>query len=282
MIVKPLVLNAPGLVWKPRKDAWEARWCARTDLVQRGFVPKSQHLWTGMVPTPAQEAYIQEQCRILQSEMLIWGRGGLGGVTSKLDGTLNGLIRAYMTDKDSDYHKKRYHSKVRQNSTLRRIDKKHGHEQLKDINARVLRAWHKEWSHDNTKVAIGHSFIAQIRTICTFGKTIFEDPECRRLKEILHDMRFPSPRAREERLTAEQVIAVRQGAHNFAHPSIALAQAFQFELMLRQKDVIGEWVPMSEPGMSDTFRDGFKWMRGLRWEEIDQDLILRHTPSKKG
>jgi hypothetical protein len=30
--------------------------------------------------------------------------------------------------------------------------------------------------------------------------------------------------------------------------SIALAQAIQFDCALRQKDVIGEWVPESEPG----------------------------------
>src|SRR5438045_9078539 len=112
-IVKPLIRNAPGLVWKPRAASWEARWCARTDLVQRGFVPKSQRLWCGMVPTTLQEAYIVDTCHQLQTEMLIWGRGGLPEGQGTLDGTLGGLIRAYLTDKDSDYHKKRYHSKKR-------------------------------------------------------------------------------------------------------------------------------------------------------------------------
>jgi site-specific recombinase XerD len=64
-------------------------------------------------------------------------------------------------------------------------------------------------------------------------------------------------------------------------PSIALAQAFQFELMLRQKDVIGEWVPIREPGISDVQADGLKWLRGIRWEEIDQNMVLRHLTSKR-
>jgi hypothetical protein len=51
--------------------------------------------------------------------------------------------------------------------------------------------------------------------------------------------------------------------------------------MLRQKDVIGEWVPMSEPGLSDTFHAGMKWLRGLRWEEIDDNLTLAHETSKR-
>jgi site-specific recombinase XerD len=63
---------------------------------------------------------------------------------------------------------------------------------------------------------------------------------------------------------------------------MALAQALQFELMLRQKDVIGEWVPLKEPGISATVGPKGKWISGLRWEEIDQNLILRHTTSKRG
>jgi hypothetical protein len=43
-------------------------------------------------------------------------------------------------------------------------------------------------------------------------------------------------------------------------PSITLAQAFQFEVMLRQKDVIGEWAPGSEPGVSAVTHAGQKWL----------------------
>jgi hypothetical protein len=45
---------------------------------------------------------------------------------------------------------------------------------------------------------------------------------------------------------------------------------------LSQKDVIGEWVPVSEAGASDVVSDGLKWLRGLRWPAIDDNLILRH------
>lgn len=278
---KPHVENAPGLTWKPRKQAWEARWHARTDLIGKGFLPKSQRLWIGVEPSLVEAAMISDACNRLQNEMLIWGRGGTPQFAA-LDGTLGGLIKAYQTDKDSSYHKKRYQSRQRQDNTLQRIMKRHGDEVLADINARLVLAWHKEWSDNHTKVAMGHAFIANLRILCTFGKTIFEDAECRRLKDILHEMRFPSPKAREERMTAEQAIALRKAAHAHGHPSIALAQAFQFDLMLRQKDVIGEWVPIGEPGpLSDIVRGNMKWVRGLRWDEIDDKLVLRHMTSKK-
>jgi hypothetical protein len=83
------------------------------------------------------------------------------------------------------------------------------------------------------------------------------------------------------RLTAAQAIAIRAKAHEMGRPSIALAQAFQFELMLRQKDVIGEWVPLAEPGISAVQADGLKWLRGIRWEEIDSNMILTHVTSKR-
>jgi hypothetical protein len=39
--------------------------------------------------------------------------------------------------------------------------------------------------------------------------------------------------------------------------------------------VIGEWVPKGEPGQSDVFTENDKWVRGLRWSQIDAKLILR-------
>ena len=78
-------------------------------------------------------------------------------------------------------------------------------------------------------------------------------------------------------MTAEQARAICAKAHEKGRPSIALAQALQFEAGLPQKDVIGEWIPIDEPGEDSnvTFEDKEKWVRGLRWENIDQNLILR-------
>jgi len=70
-------------------------------------------------------------------------------------------------------------------------------------------------------------------------------------RTALSKMRFAMPQPRKERLTSAQANAIRAKAHEMGRPSIALAQAFQFELMLRQKDVIGEYVPIAEAGISD-------------------------------
>lgn len=278
--MKPHVENAPGLVWQQKGDGWKAIWRARADLIDRGFSPKNRTLWTGVEPSPADAAYISDNCQRLQAEMLVFGRGA--PAVNPFDGTLRTLVNCYQTDPDSTYHKKRFAVRKNHDISLRLLVAEHGDECLCDIKARLLKAWHKEWSNDGEKIAIAHAFIGHLRTLFGFGFTMLEDPECERLVSVMHLMRFPMPKPRTERLTADQAVAVRAAAHKRAWDSMALAQALQFELMLRQKDVIGEWVPVSEPGISAVVGPKGKWVMGLRWEEIDQNLILRHNTSKRG
>jgi hypothetical protein len=80
-------------------------------------------------------------------------------------------------------------------------------------------------------------------------------------------------------MTAAYVEQFVAKAIEMGHPSIALAQLLQDTLICRQKDVIGEWIPVSEPGLSDIVAGLQKWMVGLRLEEIT-GTILTHRLSK--
>lgn len=280
-MTKPVkVRNAPGLVWKKRRNGHEARWQARTDMIAKGFPIKSMKLWTGAgEPSKIEWDVIADRCNELQQEMLVFSRGGLPDV-GPFDGTLRSLMRAYKTDPDSRYRKIRYGSRVHYDALMSLIEAEHGDRVLADLKARSFLRIHEDWTKEG-KIAIGHAKIKMLRILFGFGTTMLEDGDCTRLSAILKQMRFPSPKPRTERLTAAQAIAIRAKAHEMGRPSIALAQAFQFEIMLRQKDVIGEWVPLREPGISDIQADGMKWLRGIRWEEIDQNMTLRHMTSKR-
>jgi len=275
----PVIENAPGLTWRPRLVGWEARWQARTDLVKRGFTPKTIRLWKGTVPTAAEIAFIQDRCGKLQAEMLVWGRGGLPDATS-FTGTMRSLIACYETDPDSSYRKLRFHTREQYGSLTRRLVRDCGEIELHSIKARDILRWHEGWTAGG-HIAMAHSLVGMLRTLFNFGATILENDECERLAGVLHRMRFKMPKPRNERLTYEQACAVREKAHYLGLHSIGFAQAMQFDLMLRQKDVIGEWVPMSEPGLSDTTFGQEKWLRGARWEEIDANLVFRHVTSKR-
>jgi hypothetical protein len=172
---------------------------------------------------------------------------------------LSDLIRIYSTDPDSTFHRLRYHIRTAHAALLRRIGERHGPVSLQDIKARSIVAWHRDWiGPGGSKVAAGHAFIAQLRTMVNFGATMLEDREALRLAQILYGMRFQSSSPHAQRITADQATALRYEAHKEGWFSIALGQAFQFEVVLRQKDVIGEWVPESKPGASEMLHKGEK------------------------
>lgn len=281
------VKSAPGLKWVKRDNGvFEARWRCRADLVEKGYLVKSVKLWSGTGdPTLEEWDFITDTCAQLQQEMQVWARGGLPTV-NVFNGTIGGLIYCYRNDPDSKFRKKedkggiRYASRVHYDALMSMIDREHGYKVLSEIKGRTVQHWYDEWSARS--LATAHAKIKMLRTLFKFGIAFLEDDDCARISAVLREMKFRMPKARNERLTADQAIAVRAKAWELGRPSIALAQAFQFELMLRQKDVIGEWVPMSEPGISDTFdKAGNKWLRGIRWEEIDQNLTLSHVTSKR-
>ena len=91
--------------------------------------------------------------------------------------------------------------------------------------------------------------------------------------------KFKGAPARKERLTYAQVVAFRGAAHRLNRPSAALWLTLQYELGLRRRDVIGEWVD-DEIG-TDGIRHGKRvWRDGLTWSNIDADGVLRKLVSK--
>lgn len=290
MTDRPHIDNAPGLAWKPRKAGWEARWQARFDLTERGFRPKSVGLWTGVNPDPVTVAYIQDQCNFHQHEMLIWGRGGIP-VAKKFDGTVQGLIDSYLSDADSPFTKLRYHSRKSYETMFGLVARTQfpdddgqpqifGNVQISSLKGRSVLRLHRIWVAERS-IQMAHSKMKMLRIAVNFGATILEEEPCAKLAGVLRGMRFEMGKPRSECLSAEQVMAIRTKARELGRPSIALAQAIQFEGTLRQKDVIGEYVPVQEPGISSVTDGSEKWLRGIDWREIDENFVLRHITSKR-
>lgn len=194
--------------------------------------------------------------------------------------TLGDLIEIYQTDPVSTFHNLRYHVRRNQANALKRLKEQHGHWLLSDLRKRHFKLWYGQWTADG-KISSGHAYVAKLRTLASFGAGDLEDQDCERICLILRRFKVPHAPPRKTFITAAQAEAVRCVAHEMGWPSLALAQAFQFEGGLRQKDIIGEWIPETEPGESDLHYRGQKWLRGLRWNEITDDLILEHLTSKK-
>lgn len=276
----PKLENCPGHIIVRRARDYSVRWQARWELVEKGYLPRSIRIAViDDNPTPGEVAFISKQCHDFQNDMLAWARGGAPETPGLFDGTIAALVHCYQTDPDSDYHSKRYVSRKNYQSFLRRIVKDHGDFRIADIKGREVKRWYEDWLVSGLTMAGG--LMTMLRILMTFGSTILDDKHCRAAKELLADMRFKGTKARVDVLTAEQATAIRKLARERGHKSVALCQAVQFDLMLRQKDCLGEWVPLEEPGTSDVTADRGKWLRGIRWSEIDGNLILRHTTSKR-
>jgi hypothetical protein len=224
--------------------------------------------------------------------------------------TLKQLIECYQTDPDSNFLKLQYQVRVKHGRLLARLSDEHRSHQLRNVRFRDLLAWYNAILVDG-KIATARSIVDRLRELFRFGATLLEDRECGRLFEVLGKLRLEDLPPRTIEMTAEHAIAIRKAAHERGWLYIALAQALQFDLLMGQKDVIGEWIPETEPGESDVKRrerrllrrkDVFggwkpvnepgnpgiwverttKWVRGLRWSDIDKNLILRHTVGSSG
>jgi hypothetical protein len=285
----PFIEGAVGLVWKPRKYGWMCVWQARTDLIEKGWLPKTIRLWGGNEAdlTPAIAGYIKDRSRYYQDDMLAWSRGFQPQLLVGEVKTWGDLCQAYQTDPDSKYVKPgglRYKTREFYKILMGKIETEYGNVLISETKARNFLRWHEVWTHNENgppKVTAAASGITMCRILTNFGATILESAACKEAADTLSRMQFKSPKPRESFLEVEQIDAIREKAHELGFPSVALAQAFQFECVFRQKDCIGAWEPISEPGVSDVLDGQMKWLRGIRWEEIDQQMILRHITSKR-
>jgi integrase len=291
---KPANLDTPGLIFRPRQSGWLLMWSPRSDLVERGYPSTTRRLWPSSTvsqhpPEPTLEEWeaISAWCVRYQAEMLLWTKGDTQFDPGLIfDGTVGSLIKLYQTDPDSEFQNLRYKTHLSYASKLRALDAAVGGVRVSDITFRSFKRWYDEFSTPDTpdgpeRQSRAHSFLTMLRIVLAYGKLALPASRCPAVCSILSEMEFAGgTRRRTEYMTASQCRLIRAEAHRRGRRSVAQAQALAFELGVRQRDIIGEWVPVAWPGVSDIFRGGYKWLMGMRWDEIDENLILRHRLSK--
>ena len=227
-------------------------------------------------PPPAPPRVPSEQVGPADSE--VRRRPTQGGPT-----TVGDLIKSYTEDKDSPYHALRYKTRDYYYHQLKRIQKEYGGLKLADLTADAIESIYDARAAGGTP-SMGFALVNILRILINYGATVIQDSECERLAGAVKRVKKRSHSPRGVYISAEQAEAIRAEAHRQGKHSIALAQAFQFDCKMRQKDLVGEWVPLSEPGSSDVIRGTRtggkeKWVIGVRWSQINDNLILTHTTS---
>lgn len=273
----------PGLKRKRNKDgAVREYWAARADLIARGFRPSSIRLH--YPDTADGRRALSARCHILQAEMLAWASRG-GESSPGYDGTIKSLSRLFQVGEDSPYRSMKWNSRNNVTKYLGIIEKTVGSRQVGKLLGPDFKRWHRSWGEPKEKDRPPRPWRAKhcmdtVRQLISYGVTLGYD-DCFRADTILSKIRFSTPPARKSVMTIEHVEAIRKTAHVEGWPSIALATVLQFELALRQKDVIGEWEPTPDMEGGIVHRDT-RWVNGLVWSDIDANMVLRKVHTKTG
>lgn len=264
----------PGLRYNGERPIWRASKAA----VAAGYPVKSVNL-SSLIDN---DRLLNERCVKLQREMLEWlTRGERKAII--FDGTFKTLLDLYQTDPKSPYHRLKRSSRKPYDVYIRMMRTQIGHCFINRSDGRDALDWFDEWAAPEKAggrrmLAKAIMAISVLKAALTYG-IMCRLPGCSEFKEVLSACTFETLPPRTATVNADQIIAARKAAHAADHPGLALSLAIQFEAIVRQWDVVGYWEPISEPKPSAIISKGAKWF-GPTWQHVDQNLILRYTPSK--
>lgn len=271
-------------------------WRASKPAVKAGYPVKTVNL----AELEGDPARLRQRCERLQQEMTEWLAGSRDLKKKvRFDGTFRTLLDLYETHPKSSFQKIKPASRHVYLSYVGMMRLEIGDCRVDQTDGTEIETWFEYWADharprgrksrgghsDRAKPADGKRHIAKARTAIAvlkaavrFGVKLRHEG-CAEFREVLNACQFAPMKSRDVVATADQVVAARRAAHAAGHPRIALCYALQFEGTVRQWDVRGQWLPLPEPQPSAVLGYGEKWI-GPTWANVDQNLILRWTPTK--
>jgi hypothetical protein len=265
----------PGLQRSPpRKDGSVALHWARSHAARKvGYPVKTVRLRNFIDPSPQ----LDKRCQELQAEQEKWlADQHRPDESIRFDGTFGSLIAIYETHEESPYQRFPRSSRTPIHFQLRTLRRAVGERRLDKLNGIDFRRWYREFRAPRKKgerISNAYQLIKRVRAVLTFGMELGL-ADAKRLREVLSFMEFAAPKSRTQQIEYQHASAFIAKAHELGEHELAMTQAFEFELMMRQTDVIGKWEDRKD------LPDIHGWVNGLRWEEITEDRMLSHTTGK--
>jgi integrase len=266
--------KAPGLIWDRDAPIWRASRAA----IKAGFPTKRVNLKI----FADNEAALVARCYRLTAEQNDW-LSGYRERDAPFDGTIRSIINFWQTEPNSPYRQIEASSRHPYDVYARMIAETVGARRIDALDGRDIRRWYAEWlaplkEGGKPRLAAARMAVVVLKNALTFAVSC-RKPGCTELRDILGTIRFAGPRPRIEAPTYIEIIAARKAAHELGHGPAALAYALQFEGAMRQWDVIGKWVPLSDKKPSLIIDGTSKWV-GPMWAQIDENMILKYAPAK--
>jgi hypothetical protein len=201
-------------------------------------------------------------------------------------GSMRDACRIYQEHPHSPFHGVKHNTRKAYLTCLRRIEATVGSRIVKNVTVPTCHYWYSEWrkpdfEDDIEHVDRAHDTIAMVRTVIYFMASL-RYTDCKQLASELDKAKFEKGGAREQELSYQQAAAFIKKALELGRKNImpfdralrmAIGVAAQFELLLRQMDIIGEWAPAHAkrkipPGIARVDRGAESWIGFFTWEHV--------------
>jgi len=261
--------HAPCLKRRPRAGGHDARYF----VVPAKDVKAGYPIKTYTIPPASTELQAAEICRGHWNEVVAWRTDH---DVKPVSHTVAWLIGRYLTDDFSPFRKLREKTRRAYEGNCRIIQATKGRVPLEMISGPDLLRWHDEWGNPRpikdaagaeVKDAWGNvitepehpqrrrHLVVMLRILAKHG-VLIGAPGGKNLRDLLSEIEFPVPRARDVAPTRDQVDSIVRTAKENGYLSIAITTLAQFELIERRVHIIGYW----EAG---------QWRPGWEWQNID-------------
>lgn len=254
----------PGLKWRTTAKGQQPYWVAHQVVRDiRGFPDRCIRL-----PVDANDDVLAEACRYHTSRLMAFLSGPDLGLRAQYDGSIRSLSRLFQEHPDSTFNQVKRNTRDTYVDSLKIIEGTIGNRVIRKITVLDVQRYYRLWRAPKIegkplRTKRAHDAIATLRMLLRFGFALGLD-ECGTLAERLKMVRFEKSAAREQEMSYVQAAAFVRTALDLGGRAVipewrgrymAIGIAAQFELALRQKDIIGEW-------------NGDEWSGAFTWENI--------------
>jgi hypothetical protein len=208
------------------------------------------------------------------------------------DGTVLAACRIYQEHPFSRFHKVKSNTRDTYTKKLRIIETTVGRRLIRNLTLLDVQHWYDEWRKPaelggKERVDQAHDCVSMFKTVLRFNAALRRQ-DCKRLYEEIKDgssiVHFEKGGAREQEMTYAQAAAFVRKALEMGHSgeipftrarNLAIGTAAQFDLALRQKDIIGEFAG-NEADLTNALHrgaaafdfGGTMWTGYFVWERI--------------
>jgi hypothetical protein len=273
--------ETPGLKWDRRATGRRPYWVASQVVRDPMGYPDR----TVPLPVGADTATLAELCQEHTARLRAWIAEAavepLRLTKTRYDGSVFSLSRIYQEHPQSRFHKVKRNTRKSYTDSLKIIERTVGERQIRNLTILDVQHWYDEWRKPaapggSERIDRAHDAVSMFRTVLRFGAAL-RHRECRQLDDELAMVKFEKGGAREEEMTYAQALAFIRKALELGRDGVipqwrarymAIGVAAQFELLLRQKDIIGEWSPARLDAKNAIMFGAEMWSGFFTWERL--------------